>query len=200
MGENLETAAIYHFFQVTRSLDSLEVIGGNVSTNSGARTTSQVSVDFLLRLAESHSSIKHLRLVNITYANSLSSHFSKFKALKILSLDGFLLRMMQREELVASLSSVEVLHLNLHCFDESNPRDQDFTEETLLSNILSSKRLLDLDEMVVSSRPINIQGLVTASPRSLKLWKEAKEVLEGNELIESGKVKLKTWEAGKTGE
>jgi len=57
VGGNLETAAVYHFLQVTNSLDSLEVIGGNASTTSGARTTSQVSLDFLSSLAKSYSSI-----------------------------------------------------------------------------------------------------------------------------------------------
>ena len=85
-------------------------------------------MDFLSSLAESCSSIKHLRLISIDRTNFLSSHLSNFKALKILSPDALLLRTMRREELVASFSSVEVLHLLLYWVDESKPRDRDFTE------------------------------------------------------------------------
>jgi len=60
----------------------------------------------------------------------------------------------------------------------------------MLSTIPSSKSLLALKEMAVPSKPINTEGSETASPRSLKLWKEAREVLEGNEMVKSGKVKL----------
>ena len=35
VGGNLETAAVYHLLQVTRSLDSLEIVGGEGSTISG---------------------------------------------------------------------------------------------------------------------------------------------------------------------
>jgi len=38
------------------------------------------------------------------------------------------------------------------------------------------------------------------SPRSLKLWKEAREVLQGNEMVKSGKVKLRILEEGETSE
>ena len=103
VGGNLETAAVYHFLQVIRSLDSLEVVGRSATTTSGAMSASQLSVDFLSSLAESYSSIKHLRLVNIGRSNSLCSHLSKFKALEILSLDEVLLRTMRKEELIASV-------------------------------------------------------------------------------------------------
>jgi len=103
---------------------------------------------------------------------------------------------MRREELL----TVEVLHLLFYWVDESNPQDQDFKEETLLSTILSSKGLLNIKESVIPSKPINPFGSETSSSRSLKLWKEAREVLEGNEMIKSGKVKLRTFEVGKTRE
>ena len=93
-----------------------------------------------------------------------------------------------------------MLHLPLYWFDESIPRDQDFTEEALLSPVLSSEGHLSLKEMVVPSKPINIAASVAASPLLLKLWKEAREVLEGNEMVKSGKVKLRTTEVGETGE
>jgi len=89
-----------------------------------------------------------------------------------------------------------VLHLPLYWFDESIPRDQDFTEEALLSPVLSSEGHLSLKEMVVPSKPINIAASVAASPWSLKLWKEAMKVLEGNEMVKSGKVNLWTSEIG----
>ena len=120
--------------------------------------------------------------------------------MKILSLDGTLLQMMRREEFIASLSRVEILHLLFYWINKSKPRDQDFAEETLLSTMLSSKGLLALKELMVSGKPINILGSETASPRSLRLWKEAREVLEGNEMIKSGKMKLRTLEVGATSE
>jgi len=123
VGEKLETAAVYHFFQVTRSLDSLEVLGGGAIATLGALSTCQVSVDFLSNLAGSYPSLKHLPLISTHRSNLLSSQLLKFKVLKILSLDGFLLRSMQREELDASVLRVEVRHLLFYWFDESNPRD-----------------------------------------------------------------------------
>jgi len=200
VGGNLETAAIYHFLLVTKSPDSLEVAGGNAFTTSGARRTSEISVSFLSSLTESDSSIKRLRLVNIYSPNSLSSQFFKFKALKILSLDGCSLRTMKREELFASVLRVEVLHPPLYWVKESDPDDQDFTEEILLSILLSSKGLLDLKELVIPSKAINVGGSVADSACSLKLWKEAREVLEGNEMIKSGEVKLRILEIGETSE
>lgn len=107
---------------------------------------------------------------------------------------------MRREELIASVLRLEVLHLSFYWFDESKPRDQDFTEEILLSGLLSGKCLLALREMVVPSEPINILGSVTSFPRSLKLWNEAREVLEGNQMVKSGKVKLRTLEVGEASE
>ena len=102
---------------------------------------------------------------------------------------------------MTSFTRVEVLHLLFYwAAKESKPRDQDFTEETLLSTILSSKGLPALKELAVPSKPINILGSEMASPRSFKLWKEAREVLEGNEMIKSGKVKLRTLEIGETSE
>ena len=167
MGGNLETAAVYHFLQVTNSLDSLEVIAGNGYTTSGARTTSQVSVDFLSSLAESYSSIKHLRLVSIRHSNSLSSHLLKFKKLKRLGLHGVFLRTMKREELVASVLRVDVLHLLFYWIDESDPQDKEFAEEIALSTILSRKGLPALKQLMVPSEPIDIAGSETSSPRSL---------------------------------
>jgi len=93
-----------------------------------------------------------------------------------------------------------VLHLPFYCLDESNSQDEDFTEETLLSTVLSSEGLPSVKETVIPSKPITLPALETASPRSLKLWKEAREVLEGNEMIKSGKVNLKTLEMGETSE
>jgi len=157
-------------------------------------TFSQVSPNLTLQ-----SSI-FVSFQSIHHSKSLSSHFSKFKALKILSLDAFLLRTRQTEELVASVLRVEVLHLPFYCLDESNSQDEDFTEETLLSTVLSSEGLPSVKETVIPSKPITLPALETASPRSLKLWKEAREVLEGNEMIKSGKVNLKTLEMGETSE
>jgi len=108
---------------------------------------------------------------------------------------------MRREELIASVSRVEVLHLLVHWFDRSNPQDQNsFAEETLLSAILSSKGFLDLKQLVIPSNPIDTAGSEMASPRLLKVWKEAREVLEGNEMVKSGKLKLRTLEVGETSE
>ena len=54
--------------------------------------------------------------------------------------------------------------------------------------------------MVDPSKPTNQSSLEATDLRSLKLWKEAREVLEGIEMVKSGKVKLRTFEVGETGE
>jgi len=51
--------------QFTSFFRLLTLTGGNAFTASGTRSTCQVSVDFLSSLAESYSSIKHLRLISI---------------------------------------------------------------------------------------------------------------------------------------
>ena len=50
---------------------------------------------------------------------------------------------------MATFTNVEVLHLLLYWAKESDPRDQDSTEEMLLSTSLSSKGLLALKELAV---------------------------------------------------
>lgn len=84
--------------------------------------------------------------------------------------------------------------------DQSNPHDQEFAEEVLLSTILSVTGLLSVKELVIPSKAINSAGVEADSARSLRLWKEAREVLEGSEMIKSGKVKLRILELGKTSE
>ena len=85
---------------------------------------------------------------------------------------------MRREELIATASSVEVLHLLFYWATESKPRDQDFTGETLLSTILSSKGLLSIKELVFPSKPSILQvqrellrGRSDFGKRQGKSWK-----------------------------
>jgi len=53
--------------------------------------------------------------------------------------------------------------------------------------------------IVVSSKPITIGTVERFSSRSLRLWKESREVLKGNERVKSGKVKLRTLDVGESG-
>jgi len=107
---------------------------------------------------------------------------------------------MRRGKQGTSWLSVEVSGLQHSLFVVSDPADDDFEEEIMLSNILFSKTLPNLKEVVVPSKPTNQSSLEATDLRSLKLWKEAREVLEGIEMVKSGKVKLRTFEVGETGE
>jgi len=67
--------AVYHFFRVAQSLDSLEVIGGAAVTTSGGPASSGISIDCLSSLPNAGSWIKHLRLLTTLrsrQANSIS--------------------------------------------------------------------------------------------------------------------------------
>lgn len=66
--------------------------------------------------------------------------------------------------------------------------------------ILSSKRLPNLRETVIPSKPIDPNGSEAASLRSFRLWKEARKVLKVNELVKRGRVRLRALEVGETSE
>jgi len=200
VGRNLETTAVYHFLKVTDSLDSLELALGDGLTVSGVESRADVTTDCLSSLSNSHSLIKHLRLINL-----LPSQFSKIDLsilmnLRILSLDFLMLQEMKTGNLGSSLSSVQILHLPFYMFQESQPEDDDFAEEMFISDIVSNRILPNLSEITLPSKPIDSSDSQEAnSPRSVRLWKESREVLKGNERVKSGKVKLRTLQVGETG-
>jgi len=92
-----------------------------------------------------------------------------------------------------------IFHLPCYAFDLSNPRDDDLQEERFLSAIISGVPLPKLRQIVVPSKPIDTIAQKAKSPRSVRLWKESREVLRENERIKSGRVKLRTLEVGETG-
>ena len=200
MGRNLETTAVYHFLKVTDSLDSLELALGDGLTVSGVESRADVTTDCLSSLSNSHSLIKHLRLINLLPSQFSKIDLSIFMNLRILSLDFLMLQEMKTGNLGSSLSSVQILHLPFYVFEESQPRDDDFVEERFLSDALLKGVLPNLAEIVLPSKPIGVDCEEAESSRSVRLWKEGRKALRENENIKSGKAKLRTLEVGETGE
>lgn len=97
-------------------------------------------------------------------------------------------------------SSVEILHLPFYTFVESDPEDTDFREEIIISGLISGKSLNNLKEIVVPSRSIDVSSDEATYPRSVRLWNKGRAVLNENEKIKSGKIKLRTLEIGEIGE
>jgi len=57
----------------------------------------------------------------------------------------------------------------------------------------------NLTEVVLRSKPIHAGSEEAKSPRFVRLWKESRRVLGENEMVKSGRVKLRTLEVGETG-
>ena len=119
MGGNLETTAVYHFLQVTNSLDSLEIALGSAEIVSGVESDADVTTECLSGLSSSYSSIKHLRLIDLLPSQTSKPDLSILTNLETLSLDRLMLEVMKTAKLGPSLSSVEILHLSFYMFDES---------------------------------------------------------------------------------
>jgi len=136
VGGNLETTAVYHFLKVTMTLESLKLSVGRrcnhyfwTGIQSGRLSRLPLKS---LRLSFFHQTPSPHRPQS--YAIQQDASLNLYE-LKTLSLDCLMLKEMKIGKLGSSLSSVEILHLPFYVFQESQPRDDDFEEEGLLSKI-----------------------------------------------------------------
>jgi len=95
VGGNLETTAVYHFLQVTNSLDSLEIALGSAEIVSGVESDADVTTECLSGLSSSYSSIKHLRLIDLLPSQTSKPDLSILTNLETLSLDRLMLEVMK---------------------------------------------------------------------------------------------------------
>lgn len=96
----------------------------------------------------------------------------------------------------ASLN-VEVVHLTYY----SKPRQADiedrFEEESLLMLLYKFGWFPRLREIVVPKHPVDFDNKIINSGE--KKWAENRRILKSNELIKSGKIKLREIESGENG-
>ena len=125
------------------------------------------------------------------------SPFPLFRCLKTLSLElNFLYFQVDPDtsELPVSLERIILVYYL------SSGVSFGFTEEELLSQMIKSRFLPNLKEVIVPSTAVGPDGREVEGSDQLKLWTEKRRELESEEVFKSGKVRLTKADKGCSGE
>lgn len=176
----------------TSQLVSLEIFGNYDARREGDKTL--LSAECLTVLHHSFNSLLHLRLFGCVLRpdRPQSACLSNFKAMKMLTLDGHILRGIHTycPKLVVP-SSLEVIWLP--CYG-----DEEFSAEDHLLQLIKSRgsSLPKLREVAVPAAPF-LLGVVTVDSEK---WARKRKRLEKEEIFMSGRVVLRKAEEGELSE
>lgn len=203
-GGNRKTESVMNFLQSTNQLDALEIFIDPSNVREGDH--SQVLLDCLSALPRSRNSLRHLRLLGgITVQESHSLwNAGFFQVLRVLTMDANAMIAFSHFDLP---QSIEILHLPYYFIGqaESAPEDEEeeFQEYKLIRDMIDHKcqpRFDCLKEVVLPSSLIGFDGERIVSPQWTQLWAQSRRELERSNVIQTGKVKLRTVEVGENGE
>lgn len=203
-GGNRASHSIFNILLVTKNLWSLDLREVRIRTEGGHKDVDNAEFDLysycLSGLFNSYDSLKHIRVGRFQSKVDIDSvaDFSKFKALKILGLEGALINIFRRAGYAFVVPNVEIVHLVAYQYGEDSIQP-DQTDSLGLPELLKSPTFPNLKQLVVPSSPINIQNQLPKSAQFLKAWKEERSALENDDLFKDGEIKLRVLKAGETG-
>lgn len=192
--KGIKTSLLSSLLLVTSQLTGLELLS-NASADDPI-DESLVNLDFLPSLWRSSSSLKQLRLINITELPKYTSpiDLSSFSNLKILSVDAHSMIHLFLDVSVPLPPTLETFHLI--GYDEGG----EMKEDMILQKVLQSRRFRNLKEVVVPESHLTTQGAFFDSPQVIESWKELRRDLESDAFFSDGKTKLRKVKRGEIGE
>lgn len=188
---NKKSQALFNLLLVTDCLTSFEIVQSQRPLETGGNRGYFFS-GCLKGLHSSRKSLKHLRLVHSPYHQEFEhDHWfnpplSMFGNLKILGVRGSDLMVMSEADELMLPSTLEVLQLLYYTYYDGQVRESDFKEETYLRYIVENKKSPSLKQVVVPSKPININNTSTVSPDQFKLWEFARLELTQSDAFKDG--------------